>query len=413
MKRITVVILAAFLLLPLVYCVSAMAKEPIVIGTPLPFSGPMAMYGDGMSAGIAVAIDEINAGGGVLGRPFELIKRDTRLNPETGVREVKDIILNQNGDFIVGVLSSGVALAVSEYCKSAKKIFICTGARTTRLTEEKFHPYVFRFTSNFNSRDGSCLDVAARTWPASETDKLCEMNLDYEQGHNAFNHSTALWKKYNPKAKLVAKLWPPLGTSDWSPYITKLMASEGNILIHSVWGGPLLAFHKQAIPMGLYKKFHVVGTCAADLETTHVLTKNSPVPLGIITIAEWPYWALKDPKAKELAKKFMKKINTNYASPHSYMGYLAVYALKKAIEKAGEVNQEKIIKILEGMELPSTMGTMLVRACDHQIMWPVYAGKMGFIPGAGWPSVPNPIRPTNVEATYGTCEEIYKIRENQ
>jgi branched-chain amino acid transport system substrate-binding protein len=391
MKRITVAILAVFLLLGLAYPVSATDKKPIIIGTPLPFSGPMSMYGEGMSAGIAVAIDEINAGGGVLGRPFKLIKRDTRLNPETGVREVKDIILNENGDFIVGVLSSGVALAVSEYCKSAKKIFICTGARTTRLTEEKFHPYVFRFTSSFNSRDGSCLDIAART---------CE-------------HSKALWKKLNPNTKVVAELWPPLGTSDWSPYISKLMASGGNILIHSVWGGPLLAFDKQAIPMGLYKRFHVVGTCAADLETTHVLTKESPVSVGIITMTEWPYWALKDPKAKELAEKFMKKINTNYASPHSYMGYLAVYALKRGIEKAGGVNQEKIIKILEGMDVPSTMGTMRIRACDHQLMWPVYAGKMDFISGAGWPSVPDPIRPTNVDATYGTCEEIYKIRENQ
>lgn len=413
MKRMTVAILAVFLLFPLAHSVSAEAKEPIIIGTPLPFSGPMAMYGDGMSAGIAVAVDEINAEGGVLGRPFKLIKRDSRLNPETGVREVKDIILNEGGDFIVGVLSSGVALAVSEYCKSVKKIFICTGARTTRLTEEKFHPYVFRFTSNFNSRDGSCLDIAARTWPANETDKICQMNLDYEQGHNAFDHSTALWKKHNPKAKLVAKLWPPLGTSDWSPYISKLMASEGNILIHSVWGGPLLAFHKQAIPMGVYDKFHVVGTCAGDLETMHVLTKKSPVPVGIITIAEWPYWALDDPKAKKLAKKFMEKIDTNYASPHSYMGYLAVYALKEAMEKVGEVNQEEIIKVLEGMEVPSTMGTMRVRACDHQIMWPVYAGKLGFIPGAGWPSVPDPIRPRDVEATYGTCEQIYKIRKNQ
>lgn len=409
MKRIFCGIAVLALFVGLMGAGPASAAEPIVIGCPLPMSGPMSMYGKDSAVALKLAVDEINAKGGVLGRPFKMIIRDTRLNPEVGVRETKDLILNQKAEFIIGFLSSGVALAASEYCSEAKKIIMVTMARSTKITEEKFHPYVFRVCTNFTARDAACLAEAALLWPANETDKVCELNLDYEQGHNAFQDTITKWRKLNPKSKLVAEMWPPLGSSDWSPYIAKLMASDGNILFHSLYGGAWISFVKQALPMGLYKKFHVVATCAADLEATHVMVKKNEVPVGVVAMSEWPYWALKDPKAKELADRMMKTGGVNYASSNAYGGYLAIYALKKAIEKAGEVNQEKIIQNLEGMEVATTMGPIKIRGCDHQWLWPVYAGKLGFIPGAGWPSVPDP-RLVNVDKLYRTCAEIEKIR---
>jgi branched-chain amino acid transport system substrate-binding protein len=410
-KKMKIMILSGLVIFLLPALTFAQGKNPIIIGNPNTFSGVMSMYGEGTAVGLEVAIEEINSRGGVLGRPLKLIKRDDRLNPEVGVREVKDLILNEKADFIIGVLSSGVALAVSEYCKSAKKILIIMAARSTKITEEKGHRYVFRYCSNFSARDSAVLEVASKIWPKNETDKVCQLNLDYEQGKNAYDDTMAKWKKINPDMKLVSALWPPLGTTDWAPYISKLMASEGNLLIHSLYGGAWLAFAKQAIPMGLYKKFHVVASCAADLETTNVLTKDSPVPQGIVTIAEWPYWALKNPEASRLAERFMKKSGKNYASPHAYGGYLAVYSLKEAIEAVKAVDTEKIINYLEGKKIETTMGSMLLRKCDHQLLWPVYAGQLGFMEGITWPVVKEPHRPQNIEATYNSCEEIEKLRK--
>ncbi len=388
-------------------------SKPIIIGNPNAFSGMMSMYGNGAAVGLELAIEEINAAGGILGRPLKLIKRDTRLNPEVAVREVKDLVLNEDADFIIGILSSGVGLAVSEYCKSAQKILIILEARSTKITEEKGHRYVFRFASNFSSRDSAVLDAAAKLWPKDETDKICQLNLDYEQGKNAYQDTMKKWKKANPGMELVTALWPPLGTSDWAPYISKLMASKGNFLIHALYGGAWMAFVKQALPMGLYQKFHVVGSCAGDLETTHVLKKGSPVPTGMVTIAEWPYWALDNPKAQEMADKIMKKGKLNYASPHAYGGYLAIYTLKEAIEKVGAVDTEKVIDYMEGKQIESNMGPMTIRACDHQVTWPVYAGELEFIPGAGWPSVKDPSLPDNVGSMYNSCEEVAKLRQAQ
>jgi len=387
----------------------AAGEKPIIIGNPNTFSGMMSMYGEATAAFLEVAIEEINAAGGVLGRPLKLIKRDTRLNPEVGVREVKDLVLNQDADFIVGILSSGVALAISEYCKSAKTLLLVNIARSTAITAEKGHRYVFRFISNFSSRDSAVLEAAKQLWPLSETDKVCELNLDYEQGHNAFNDTMKKWKKLNPNMKLVAELWPPLGTTDWSPYISKLMASDGNFLIHALYGGAWLSFVKQALPMGLYKKFHVVGSCAADLEAIYLLTKDSPVPVGEVSIAEWPYWAL-GPEAQSLAKKAMGKSGKNYASANGYGGYLAIYALKDAIEAVGAVDTEKVIDYLEGRTINTTMGPMLIRGCDHQAMWPVYGGKLGFRPDISWPCILDPYIPKDVKGMYQTCDEIEELR---
>lgn len=409
-KKLLMVLITMVIMVGLVATGFSEEKKPIIIGNPNTFSGMMSMYGEGTAVFLEVAIEEINAAGGILGRPLKLIKRDTRLNPEVGVREVKDLVLNQDADFIIGILSSGVALAISEYCKTAKQLLIVNIARSTAITAEKGHRYVFRFISNFSSRDSAILAAAKKLWPANETDKVCQLNLDYEQGHNAFNDTMKKWKKMNPSMKLVAELWPPLGTTDWAPYISKLMASEGNFLIHALYGGAWLSFVKQALPMGLYKKFHVAASCAADLEATYVLTKDSPVPVGEVSIAEWPYWALKDPAAKKLAEKVMKKIGKNYASANGYGGYLAVYALKDAIEAVGAVDTEKIIDYLEGATINTTMGPMLIRSCDHQAMWPVYAGKLGFRPDITWPCILDPYIPKNVKAMYSTCGEIKKLR---
>jgi branched-chain amino acid transport system substrate-binding protein len=135
--------------------------------------------------------------------------------------------------------------------------------------------------------------------------------------------------------------------------------------------------------------------------------------LGIVSIAEWPYWALSDPRAKKLAEKFMKKSGKNYASPHAYSGYLSVYALKDAIKAVGAVDTEKIIDYLGDKKIETNMGPILIRACDHQAMWPVYGGVLGFIPDNPWPTILDPYIPKNVEGMYTPCEEIKKLREGK
>ena len=94
MRRISVVLSMAAIFFFLAYgsTVSAQDKKPIVIGFIHAMSGPMSMYGISSEAGGQIAVDEINAAGGVLGRPLKMITRDDKLNPEVGLREANPFL---------------------------------------------------------------------------------------------------------------------------------------------------------------------------------------------------------------------------------------------------------------------------------------------------------------------------------
>ena len=122
MKKIVFVSFIAFVLCFL-WALPTQAVKPIKIGFLHSLSGGIGqVYGVPDLASVRIAIEEINKAGGVLGRPLEVIARDDKLSPEAGLRETKDLILNQKVDWIQGTVSSAVALATSAYCKKAKKI---------------------------------------------------------------------------------------------------------------------------------------------------------------------------------------------------------------------------------------------------------------------------------------------------
>lgn len=120
----------------------AQQQKPIVIGMVHSLSGTYSIYGISSKAGAEIAIEEINAKGGILGRPLKLIARDDKVNPEVGLREAKDLVLNEKVDFLTGTISSVVALAISNYVKREKKIFIVNGSQSSSITEEHFNPHV-------------------------------------------------------------------------------------------------------------------------------------------------------------------------------------------------------------------------------------------------------------------------------
>ena len=383
-------------------------EQPIIIGHVHPFTGGFSMFGTACATGIDVAIDEINLSGGVLGRPLKVINRDSRLSPEVGLREAKDLVLTQHVDFLMGNISSTVAAAISDFAKGQKCIYIITGSRDTPLTEEKGHRYVFRIGANTYSRVFTVASLAAEQWPGAK--KVVMLNPDYEYGYECGRDFMEVYGKLVPGAELIYSDFPPLGTGDYTPYITKLMASDAEILFHAFYGGDYLTFTKQAVPAGVYDRLHVVGASCGGTETVCSMTKDNPAPIGEILSDEFPYWEIEYPEAKRVASLFMEKQAVSFGSYEACLGYTTVYAMKEAIEAAGAVDTEKIIDYLEGAEIDSPIGKVKIRAIDHQAMWPPYAGTMAFTTDYTWPHITNIWYPEPIESSYHTPEYIEAVR---
>ncbi len=198
-------------------------QKPIKIGFIHSMSGAMSMYGISAEAGAKIAIKEVNAAGGVLGREIKLLTRDDKLNAETGLREAKDLVLTEEVDFLTGTISSAVALAISSYVEKAKKIFIVNIAQSSQITEEKWNPYVFRINTNAVPYWGYAPAIAAaKTWKPK---KIISLGFDYECGKNSLAAFKEKYLELAPDAKIIDELWAPLGTTDFTAHISKIANS--------------------------------------------------------------------------------------------------------------------------------------------------------------------------------------------
>jgi len=406
-----VLVLVSFSIMTLTLTAPASAEKPILIGHVHSISGPMAMYGKSCEIAGEIAVEEINKAGGVLGRPLKQITRDDKLSPEVGLREAKSLVLDEKVDFLTGTISSAVAQAISGYCLTEKKIFIINIAQSSRTTEELGNRYVFRFSTNSYPYHGVPAAYTARKWGAK---KICVSGPDYEWGKVAARDFMEIYRKFIPDAVVVREVWVPLGTTDFTPFISTMIGSGAELLQHSFFGGMDLGFAKQAWAMGLFEKMRVSASCSGDPETWYEVKKGDAYPKGAVVTCRYPYWAIKNPRNKEFIRKFSEKtkIVPNYGAINQY---IVVHTLAEIIKEVGAVDTEKIIDALKGrvVQVPfdPPLDRIKIRACDQQAMLPTWVGLIDFSPELTFPHITQITASDDPETTYRSCAEIAKIRE--
>jgi len=139
---------------------AAAAENTIKIGFPLPLSGPVSVYGVPVIKGAEMAVQEINAKGGVLDRKLELLERDSKANADEAVRLARELIIKDNVDFLIGTATSAEAPAMSTIAKENKIVFIAPTAKTVQLTSPaNLHPYIFPpWVQHRHRRTHRCFD---------------------------------------------------------------------------------------------------------------------------------------------------------------------------------------------------------------------------------------------------------------
>ncbi len=399
-----------FFVLAVAFQASAQDKKPIVMGFVHTMSGAMSMYGISSEAGGKIAMEEINAAGGILGRPIKMITRDDKLNPEVGLREAKDLLLSEKADFLTGTISSAVALAISNHVRREKKIFIINISQVSNLTEENFHRYIFRIDTNDVPYFGYGPALAlAKIW---KDKKIISLGFDYVCGKNAIAKFKEKYLQLVPDAKIIDELWTPLGTTDFTAFITKIANSGADaFFLACIYGGGEMAFTKQAYAFGLYDKMHAIQACVGDVEVWGQVKPNEPYPKGALATARYPFWAIEDPRSKAFVEKHRKM--TGFWPAYGAMNqYTIMYALKAAAEKAGAVDTEKMVDALEGMTLDTFVGKIPIRAYDHQAMMPTWYGLVDFSKEYPFPHIPKPMGMIG-EDGYHTIDQIKKLREKK
>lgn len=360
--------LALVLVLAMGLAEAATAAEKIVIGAMYPMTGRAGRYGIDSVSGAEIAADEINAKGGVNGRMIDLIFNDSKANPSYAVKVAKRYITDDKVNFLMGVVSSAVGLAVTEVSKENKVIFVGTDHASTKLTMEKFQPYYFRVSNNTYQSS-----AAAALYAKDKKDwkKYYVIGPDYEYGHRTWEDFWMLLQRTRKDVQLVGQAWPKLFEPDYTPYITAILNAKPDVLVTTFWGGDTVAFIKQALP---YKLFDKMKFFNYDGGGNYELLEAMPdtLPKGLVLSARhhlnWP-----DTKEnKDFVNKFKEKTGRfpSYAAEGAYAG---VYFIAEAVRQALTAEDaEKLVSVMEKMKikLPEDPEgfTSYMRPIDHQIV---------------------------------------------
>jgi len=380
------------------------AERPIKLGVMFVMSGKMGGYGKHGSQAVRLAMDEINARGGILGRQVEAIFEDTKMQVDLGARTANRFIDEDKVDFIIGPTSSAVAVAVSKIATGRKKLLILTQAAANSMTGSQFSPYQFGILSNamMHSRSGAYL-MASKPYK-----KWMCIGPDYNYGHESWEAFKAKLKELRPDVEFVGEVWPKLMEADYTPFIKKIAEAKPDAVWSPLWGNDANNFIIQALPFKLFDTIKFAFPDGAALETLVPLGKTMPEGLFI---ASRYFFLTPD---TEMNRKFVSAYRGKFKEYPDYMAeetYAGVYFLKAAIERAGSLDADRIIAAVEREPLAweTPEGWKIMRKEDHQVVEDVVWGETAYSEQYGFSILRN-MQAIQAEQICRTPDELKEVR---
>ncbi len=360
------------------------AQETIKIGGQGALSGAHADYGRQMRMGALLAIEEINEQGGVLDRQLELNFLDEELRPDVAVRNARMLVDDWGADFLVGVDSSGSAMAVGPVLAELNRVGIFTHAATHRLTEELVYEegiqQIFR-SSVPVYQDSILAALIFKDMP--EIRRWANIGADYEYGHVAWQLFKDTLSQHRDDVEFVAEAWAPFQTLDFSGHVSSVMAQQPDAVFATPWAGEAVSMLRAALIMGAFESLHAwwqaMGASVDVLEGLggQVERFNDKLWATGRYIFTWS-----EPETESVNQEFVSTFEQRWGRFPNYSAettYAAVHAIKAAVEQAGSVETGDVIAALEGLELVSPAGRRVFRPEDHQAVYTVPAGRVAVL----------------------------------
>ncbi len=351
------------------FVITARAADIIKFGLDDPLTGTYAELGKNEQIGCQLAISQINAKGGILGRQTQLLVEDST-SADTGiaVQKARKLIERDKVDFLLGNVNSAMALAIGEVANQAKKLLIVTGGHTDGVTGNDCHWNVFRVCNTTRMET----DAVSKTLLSKYGKRWYFLTPDYAFGHTLQQGFEANLKKFGGTE--VGASLTPLGTTDYSSYLIKAQAANPDVIIFLQAGDDAVNALKQAVEFGLNKRFHIAGA-QQELEVLEGLPPDARIGTWVF---EW-YWVQPNvPHVKEFVAEIRKVNGGKVPTARHWFGYTAAWTCALVANQEKTLDPLKLAKALEGFKLPPEIALMpydtFYRAGNHQLMPTLYVG---------------------------------------
>lgn len=363
MNKSTLLLAGAALATTLPLAALAQAKEPVKIALVTSKSGAFATMGADVATGIKFAVDEANAKGGVDGRKIVLAEGDDESTPDAG-RRVAEKLARDGHNLIIGPITSSISLAISQNLARWDAAFIGTISKADKLTQDACSPRFVR-TNHSDAMDLAMINEWAKTIPGNN---FAIMAADYVWGQDSAKSFEAAVTGQGKKVG--TKLFVPLGTKDYAPYIQQLKNAKADaIWVADVSGA--IAFTKQAADFGLIPQTPLIGHALLSnfiVNATGNALTNVPGNVGYTPDIDTP-------QSKAFAVAFKARHN-RLPSDTEGQAYNGTMVLLQGVKLAGSTKPLDVTKALRGAEVETLYGKATVRPADNQLLIPNYIARV-------------------------------------
>jgi branched-chain amino acid transport system substrate-binding protein len=353
---------------------TAIAQSEIKIGEINSYS-LLPAFTDPYRKGWQLAVEEVNAAGGINGKKLVVISKDDGGKPADAQTAANELVSSENVAMLCGTFLSNIGLAVSDFANQKKVFFLAAEPLTDAITWSKGNRYTFRLRPS-NYMQAAMLAEAAAELPAK---RWATIAPNYEYGQSAVGVFKKLMSEKRPDIQWVDEQWPPFNKIDAGPVVQALAAANPEAILNVTFGADLVKFVREGSTRGLFKGKTVISFLTGEPEYLDPLKDETPE--GWI-VTGYPWYAINTPEHDKFLKAYQAKYN-DYPRLGSIVGYETIKAAAAILTKANSTDPEKLIAATEGLQVGSPFGEITFRKVDHQSTLGAFVGKTAVKDGKG------------------------------
>jgi len=367
-------VMAALALFAALGTPAAAGAQEIKIGEINSYSG-LPAFTEPYRKGWQLAIEEINAAGGVNGQKLVVVSKDDGGKPADAVTAANELVSSEGVTILAGTFFSNIGLAVSDFAKQKKVFFMAAEPLTDAVTWANGNRYTFRLRPS-NYMQAAMLAEEAAKLPAK---RWATVAPNYEYGQSAVAVFKQLLSAKRPDIEWVDAQWPPQGKIDAGAVVQALAASKPEAILNVTFGADLVKFVREGNTRGLFEDRSVVSFLTGEPEYLDPLKDETPE--GWI-VTGYPWYAIKSPEHDAFLKAYQAKYS-DYPRLGSIVGYTTMKSIAAILAKAGSADPDKMIAAAEGIGVDSPFGPITFRKIDHQSTLGAFVGKTTVEDGKG------------------------------
>ena len=321
--------------------------------------------------GWQLALEQINAAGGVLGRPLEMVARDDAGRPDEATRQARELVTREKVVLLTGTHVSTTALAVSAQAARDKVVFLAGAPLTDALVWERGNRYTFRVRPSTYMHAAALAEEAVRL-PGRSWYVIAP---NYEYGQSMVASFRSLLKARRPDVAFVGEQWPALAKlqpAGAAAIVKAALDAKADAVFTALFGPDLAQLVREGKRQGLFPRVPVLAPLAGDPEYLDIL-RDDVVPGWIVT--GYPVEQIDTPAHRAFVEAYQQRFGALPRSG-SLLGYLTMQAAAEALRRAGSTQTEALIRALRGLQLATPVGPVTVRAIDQQASLGVYLGRI-------------------------------------